>query len=173
MSMMFLLVSSDHKSSVLLICSVINLFSDIWIRCKLVKIRSHAIIQNVPHKYQTKLEMQMDDRRINIFGHHLNRLNLAKNISTPKMNYITSMLLLYLPSSLLKKYNRMIEKFIWAWKKTMFNQTKLQLKRQASFLPRLGTSFCQRVVESCTSNNKNQSIFITSSIWYNKKTVNR
>lgn len=39
-------------------------------------------------------------------------------ILTPKINYITSILLLHLPSSLLKTYNRMIEKFMWAGKKT-------------------------------------------------------
>ena len=55
----------------------------------------------------------------------IGRLNLAKMILTPKMNYITSMLPLHLPSSLIKTYNAMIEMFIWAGKKTMFNQTKL------------------------------------------------
>lgn len=51
-------------------------------------------------------------------------------ILTPKINYFTSMLPLHFPSKLLKLYNVMVEKFVWAGKKAMFNKTKLYAAKE-------------------------------------------
>ena len=79
-----------------------------------------ANISPVIQKTQILLQ-NWDKLYISLVG----RLNLVKMILSSKINYITSMLPLHLPSSLLKTYNGMTEKFIWAGKKPMFNRTKL------------------------------------------------
>lgn len=79
-----------------------------------------ANISPVIQKTQILLE-NWDKLCISLLG----RINLVKMILTPKINYITSMLPLKFPSSLLKTYNSIIEKFIWAGKNPMFNRAKL------------------------------------------------
>lgn len=64
---------------------------------------------------KTQILLQTWDK---LYTSFIGRLNLAKTILTPKINYIISMLSLHLPSSLLKAYNGIIEKFILAGKKT-------------------------------------------------------
>lgn len=83
-----------------------------------------ANISPVIQKTQTLLK-NWDKLNISLLG----RLSLVKIILTPKINYIISMLPLKFPSPLPKTYNSMIEKFIWAGKKPMFNRTKLYVAK--------------------------------------------
>uniref|UniRef100_A0A671KAJ5 Reverse transcriptase domain-containing protein n=1 Tax=Sinocyclocheilus anshuiensis TaxID=1608454 RepID=A0A671KAJ5_9TELE len=46
-------------------------------------------------------------------------------IIVPKINYLSYMLPLALPLSLLKEYNKNVESYIWQGKKPLFNRTKL------------------------------------------------
>uniref|UniRef100_A0A673IJB5 Reverse transcriptase domain-containing protein n=1 Tax=Sinocyclocheilus rhinocerous TaxID=307959 RepID=A0A673IJB5_9TELE len=55
----------------------------------------------------------------------LGRINLVKIIIVPKINYLSYMLPLALPLSLLKEYNKNVESYIWQAKKPLFNRTKL------------------------------------------------
>jgi len=69
----------------------------------------------------------------------LGRINLVKMIIVPKMNYLSYMLPLTMPPSLLKEYNKYVESFIWQGKKPLFNRTKLySAKDSGGFsLPRI------------------------------------
>lgn len=69
----------------------------------------------LPIIQKTQILLQnWDELFISVLG----RLNLVKMILSPKMNYITSMLPMHIHSKLLKTYNVMIEKFVWAGKKS-------------------------------------------------------
>lgn len=60
----------------------------------------------------------------------LGRINLVKMIIAPKIQYIIYMLPLSFPRLLLKRYNTVIERFIWMGKKPLFNRAKLYAAKE-------------------------------------------
>lgn len=55
----------------------------------------------------------------------LGKINILKMITVPQINYITYLLPLVFPPPLLSRFNKAVNKFLWAGKKPSFNKTKL------------------------------------------------
>lgn len=88
------------------------------------------LIQKIENKLQswTKLGLSL-----------LGKINILKMITVPQINYITYLIPLSFPPLLLKRFNRSIEKFLWAGKKPLFNRTKLYAAKEdgGMSLPRI------------------------------------
>uniref|UniRef100_A0A8C1G451 Reverse transcriptase domain-containing protein n=1 Tax=Cyprinus carpio TaxID=7962 RepID=A0A8C1G451_CYPCA len=83
---------------------------------KIMQVNFQPVIQETQNLLQnwSKLTMSI-----------LGRINLVKMINVLKINYLSYMLPLALPLSLLKEYNKNVESFICQVKKPLFNRTKL------------------------------------------------
>ncbi len=98
---------------------------------KIMQVNFQPVIQEIQNLLQnwSKLTLSI-----------LGRINLVKMIIVPKINYLSYMLPLILPLSLLKEYNKNVESFIWQGKKPLFNRTKLYSAKSSGglSLPRAG-----------------------------------
>lgn len=64
----------------------------------------------------------------------LGRINLVKMIISPKLQYILYMLPITFPLNLLKLYNTVVEGFVWAGKKPVFNRSKVYAAKESGGL---------------------------------------
>uniref|UniRef100_A0A3P8RLF1 Reverse transcriptase domain-containing protein n=1 Tax=Amphiprion percula TaxID=161767 RepID=A0A3P8RLF1_AMPPE len=76
-------------------------------------------------KIESKLQ-NWDKLRLSLLG----KINILKMIVVPQINYIIYMLPLNFPLPVLKKFNKIVETFLWSGKRPSLNRTKLYAAKE-------------------------------------------